>query len=126
MKTIAKSLRRLIYTVAGISLASLLLPQSSWAQTAPTDRVEPLREFNQGEQRDPFSQRYDGDDSFGGVFDLMHRAQMGSIRNPSEFSDEQNQNIDAAASQFRQLQRQRIQQAQPQQATPNTPVDSPQ
>lgn len=121
MKIPAKSLTRLILgTVAGISVASLLLPQSSWAETP---RVEPLQDFDSEQNTDPFSSKDDGN-GFGGVFDLMHRAQMGSMLNSDELSNQQNENLDAAAAQFRARQRQRLQGQQ--QATPANPATTPQ
>lgn len=48
------------------------------------------------------------------MFDLLHRAQMGSIRDPYEFNRDQQQNINTAASTFRQRQLELLrQQGQP-------------
>lgn len=122
MKIPAKSLTRLIiYIVAGISIASLLIPQPSWAQSAPSDRVEPLQDFNPQQNQDPFARGAEQDSFGGGIFDLIHRAQMGNIRSINEYSSEQNQSINDAAAQFRARQRQMMLQNQ-QQVNPVNPV----
>lgn len=107
MKIPAKSLTQLVLsTVAGIGLVSLLAPQPSWAQV---DQVNPLQDFDsQEESGDPFSDKTSEVDSFG-VFDLMHRAQLGTNRSFEDYSAEQNQSLDAAAAQFRERQRKLIQ-----------------
>lgn len=124
MKIAAKSFTQLVFgTVAGISVLSLLLPQITWAQTAdvsPSQDVElqQSNDFLSGAQNsDPFAGNSE-QDSFG-VFDLIHRATLGSNRSQDEYSTEQNQNIDTAAAQFRALQRQRI---SGQKATPANPA----
>jgi hypothetical protein len=118
MKTPAKSLTRLLLgTVVGIGVVSLLLPQLSWAQAT---RANPLEDFETQENRnDPFSSGKE-QDSFGGVYDLIHRAQMGNMRSWEDFSAEQNENLNDAAAQFRARQRQRIQGQQ--QTSPANPV----
>ncbi|MBW4660614.1 MAG: hypothetical protein KME15_18230 [Drouetiella hepatica Uher 2000/2452] len=42
--------------------------------------------------------------SVNNLFDLMHRVQQGSIRDPYQFSQEQQQSINSEASAFRQRQ----------------------
>lgn len=128
MKMPAKSFTQLVFgTVAGIGIFSLLLPQITWAQTtdiSPSQDIELQQSndfFSGAQNSDPFSGNSE-QDSFG-VFDLIHRATLGSNRSQNEYSSEQNQNIDTAAAQFRALQRQRI---SGQQATPANPVATPQ
>ena len=43
-------------------------------------------------------------DSLNGMFDLIHRVQQGSIRDPYQFSRDQQQSINSEASTFRQRQ----------------------
>lgn len=120
MKISASSLTKIFFgVVAGISLATLSLPQLTWAQ-ATTD-AEPLRDLNQDRNRDPFS-RGDTGDAMSGLMDIMHRAQMGNIRSAGDFATEQNQSLDDAAAKFRQQQLQRMQQNQSQ---PNNPTNPP-
>ncbi len=123
MKNTAKFYQRLIIgTVASIGVASLLLPQSAWAQSS-TD-VNPLQDFQGDDQNnDPFSSR--NDDSMNSVFDLIHRAQQGVNRDSKEFNAEKTQSLDAAAAEFRKQQQQRIQ--SPNQVQPvSNPISAPQ
>lgn len=120
MKIRPQSLIKLAVCTATLGF-SLLTPQFSRAQvnTVPNTDPNPLQDLNNAqENRDPFSRANDGD-AFGGIMQLMQRAQMGTIRSTSEFTAEQDRSINDAAAQFRQRQLQRIQnqnQAQP----PNT------
>jgi hypothetical protein len=60
------------------------------------------------------------------MFDLIHRAQQGAIRNPYEFSQEQQNNINSEADNFRTRQREALEQ-QPGNTPPATaPVTPPQ
>ncbi|MUL38784.1 hypothetical protein [Gloeocapsopsis dulcis] len=101
-------------TVAGVGLASLLLPQASLAQV--TNSADPQEIFRTERNSDPFSSQ-NANDSWG-MFDLIHRAQLGTMRDPYEYANEQNQNINSAASAFRERQRQLMQQSSPQQVAP--------
>ncbi|PIG92603.1 hypothetical protein [Gloeocapsopsis sp. IPPAS B-1203] len=101
-------------TVAGVGLA-LLVPQPSLAQV--TNSADPQEIFRRERNNDPFSSQ-NTDDSWG-MFDLIHRAQLGTMRDPNEYANEQNQNINSAADAFRERQRQLMQQSnQQQQVTP--------
>lgn len=111
--------RLVLGTLAGIGVVSLLLPQPSWAQQA--NDVNPLQDFDPEQNSDPFSRTNEGD-SFG-VFDLIHRANLNNNRSPGDYSAEQNEGLDAAADQFRQMQQQRIQGQQ--QASPANSVTAP-
>ena len=122
MKISASSLTKIFFSaVVGISLATLSLPQTTWAQ-ATTD-AEPLRDLNQDRNRDPFS-RGDTGDAMSGLMDIMHRAQMGNIRSAGDFATEQNQSLDDAAAKFRQQQLQMMQNQN--RSQPNNPVNPPQ
>lgn len=55
-----------------------------------------------------------GDNDGLSMFELMHRAQQGQIRNPYEFSQDQQESINDAAADFRTRQQEAIQQQQPQ------------
>lgn len=105
MKILTKPTKWLAFvTVAGITTISWLLPQASQAQTGD---VNPLQDFQTEENSDPFSSSNQGD-AFG-IFDLIHRAQLGNVQSIEEYSTQQNQNLDAAAAQFREMQKKRIQ-----------------
>jgi hypothetical protein len=119
MKKQPKSLTSLVLsTVAGISV-SLLLPQPSWAQTT---NVNPLEDLNSEQSSDPFS-RTNEDNSFG-IFDLIHRANLGSGRSIDDYTSEQDQSLNTAAAEFRKKQQERLRVQQ--QATPTNPVTTPQ
>lgn len=105
-------LSQLVFSIAGFSI-SLLLPQPSFAQST---QVNPLQDLQPEQTSDPFA-RTDRGDSFG-IFDLIHRATLGS---PGSLEE---QNLDEAAADFRARQKQRIQQQQ--QAIPETTVNPPQ
>ena len=96
--------RLVIASVAGISAFSLLLPQSSLA-----DQLDPLQELDPQQSNDPFS-RTNEESSFG-LFDLIHRANLGS--NSIWDTTEQNEKLDAAAAEFLAKQRQLLQNQQP-------------
>lgn len=116
MKISANSLTKLVYVaVTAIGVASLLMPQPGWADAA--SEANPLKDFNTDQGGDPFS-RTDQGDSFG-IFDLIHRAQLGNLDSDSEGMQ---QNLDSAAAEYRARQRKLIQ-SQP---TPVAPISTPQ
>ncbi len=86
----------LLATVAGISLASLVVPQAGLADTA-----NPVQDLNQqnSTSSDPFSSTNNGN-SFG-VLDLIHRVNLSNQTNAEEFNAQQNQNLNDAAAAFR-------------------------
>lgn len=97
-----KSLTKIAFSLlAGTTFSILLLPQATLAQNLNTD---PSQDFQR-----------DGDPINGGtgqsfsVFDLIHRSNLGSNRPPEEVTQEQKENLDDAAAQFRATQRQRLQ-----------------
>lgn len=110
--------------LAGIGLAFSFVPQTVLAQTGD---AQPLKDFQQNQQnQDPFSGSNSGESM--GVFDLIHRAQLGNLRSFDEFSAEQGKNIDSAAARFRSLQQERLrnlnQGTSVSPATPATPANS--
>ncbi|MBE9189235.1 hypothetical protein IQ230_02395 [Gloeocapsopsis crepidinum LEGE 06123] len=104
-------------TVAGVGLA-WLLPKPSLAQA--TNSADPQEIFRTERNSDPFSSQ-NTNDSWG-MFDLIHRAQLGTMRDPYEYANEQNQNINSAASAFRERQRQLMQQPSQQPVAPANSV----
>ena len=104
MKPTVKLPQKFIFSaLASMSLFSLLIPQLAKAQS--TD-VNPLQDF-QPQKGDPFSSR--NDNPTGSLFDLIHRAQLGSSMSSEEFNTEKNQSLNDAAAEFRKKQQQRIQ-----------------
>ncbi len=119
MKVTAKSSQKFVLgIIASMSLFSLLVPQNAQAQS--TD-VNPLQDF-QPQQGDPFSSR--NDNPTGSLFDLIHRAQLGTSRSAEEFNADKNQSLNDAAAEFRKKQQQRIQTPTPAN-TVTTPVTTP-
>ncbi|MCS6813932.1 MAG: hypothetical protein NZ772_10250 [Cyanobacteria bacterium] len=95
--------------VSSLALVIASLASSTVAQTTQ----QPLEEFTRPQEagRDPFGSRNGG----AGFFDLIHRANLGGLKNSAEFRQEQRQNIDNAAADFRarQLELLRQQTTQP-------------
>ncbi|MBD2727558.1 hypothetical protein H6G96_14785 [Nostoc sp. FACHB-892] len=109
--------RLFVATVAGISFASLLIAQPSSAQVSPTDAFPSNSTTDQN--TDPFSRS--NSDNFN-MFDLIHRANFGTL---NWNSDQQNEQLDSAAEAFKARQ-QKLIQGQQQQATPSSPLVIPQ
>lgn len=99
-------------TFAGMSFASLVLPQPSLAQS---NSRSILQDLNPQQGDDPLSPRSDEVSNFG-MFNLLHRLQQG---NTVWNANEQNQQLNDAAAQFRAKQQQLLQQQTQQQ--PNQP-----
>ena len=101
-----------VLTFAGMSFASLVLPQPSLAQS---NSRSILQDLNPQQGDDPLSPRSDEVSNFG-MFNILHRLQQGStVWN----ANEQNQQLNDAAAQFRAKQQQLLQQQTQQQ--PNQP-----
>jgi hypothetical protein len=110
--------RLFVATVAGISFASLLMAQPSSAQvSSPADAFPSNSTTDQN--TDPFSRT--NSDNFN-MFDLIHRANLGTL---NWNSDQQNEQLDSAAAAFKARQ-QKLIQGQQQQATPSLPLVTPQ
>ncbi|MEH2462870.1 hypothetical protein [Nostoc sp.] len=106
--------RLFVATVAGISFASLLMAQPSSAQiSSPTDPFPSTTTTDQN--TDPFSRS--NSDNFN-MFDLIHRANFGTL---NWNSDQQNEQLNSAAATFKARQ-QRLIRGQQQQATPSVPA----
>jgi hypothetical protein len=103
-------------TAIGISATQPAMAQSTnrdanvYGNTQSGDRTGGFSSDNSGE--------------LGGVFDLFHRAVLGSPRSSSEFRQDQQNNIGSEASDFRQRQQELLRQRQ---QTPNstTPQATP-
>jgi hypothetical protein len=105
--------RFFVATLAGISFASLLMAEPSSAQvSSPTDAFPSTSSTDQN--TDPFSRS--NSDNFN-MFDLIHRANFGTL---NWNSDQQNEELNSAAAAFKARQ-QRLIKGQQQQATPSLP-----
>ncbi|ODH02034.1 hypothetical protein A4S05_25965 [Nostoc sp. KVJ20] len=106
--------RFFVATVAGMSFASLLMAQPSSAQiSSPADAFPSNSTTDQN--TDPFSRT--NSDNFN-MFDLIHRANFGTL---NWNSDQQNEKLDSAAAAFKARQ-QKLIQGQQQQETPSLPT----
>jgi len=98
--------------VSAIASSSLLLPQATFAQASDLNNSQPLQDFQTNDSPDPFF----GGNSGTGIFDLIHRSRLGNGRSIEEFNTEQRQNLNDAAAEFREKQRQMLQ--KPEQTAP--------
>ncbi|MEH2268445.1 MAG: hypothetical protein V7K68_08460 [Nostoc sp.] len=106
--------RLFVATVAGISFASLLMAQPSSAQiSSPTDAFPSNSTTDQN--TDPFSRS--NSDNFN-MFDLIHRANFGTL---NWDSNQQNEELNSAAAAFKARQ-QKLIQGQQQQPTLSLPT----
>jgi hypothetical protein len=118
-KSFLQITRLFVATAAGISFASLLIAQPSSAQiSSPADAFPSNSTTDQN--TDPFSRS--NSDNFN-MFDLIHRANFGTL---NWNSDQQNEQLNSAADAFRENQRKLIERRQQQQATPSSPLVIPQ
>jgi hypothetical protein len=95
-------------TIAGISLASLVAAQPSWA-----DPNQPFGNLDSDRNSNILSPS----NSDFNMFDLIHRANLGNVQ---WNQDQKNNELNDAATEFQAKQRQRLQgQGQQQNPTPN-------
>ena len=104
MNTKTSKSGKLMIGIAASAIASCALfsPQASFAQASGLNNAQPLQDFQTQDNTDPFSGRSSG----SGIFDLIHRSQLGGGRSMEEFTTEQRQNLNDAAAEFRNKQRQ--------------------
>jgi hypothetical protein len=87
-------------SAVAIGITSAVLPQPTLAQSV---REQPLGEFtNPQNERDSLSGNIGGSNI--SIFDLMHRAQQGNVRDVNDFMTEKRQDLDNAAEVFRRTQ----------------------
>ena len=91
--------------LVGMGVTACLLPQPTFAQVGT---IQPSADLQDQQNNDPFSRANDG--GCLGVFDLIHRAQMGNLRSVDEFTSEQRQNLTDASADFRRQQLERLRQ----------------
>ncbi|MEG4507275.1 hypothetical protein QUA81_26295 [Microcoleus sp. F6_B4] len=103
MNTKTSKSDKLMIGIAASAIASCALfsPQASFAQASGLNNAQPLQDFQTQDNTDPFSGRSSG----SGIFDLIHRSNLGGGRSMEEFNSEQRQNLNDAAAEFRNKQR---------------------
>ncbi len=104
-----------IAVLTGVAIVPALSP-SVLAQSTPPNAIQDLQ--TQDGPRDPFSNRGNPQ---GGLYDLIHQAQMGNLRNIQDFSAEQGEVLDEETARFRAAQQERLKQQQGASSTPTTP-----
>ena len=114
------------FGLALCAIASTILPLAASAQTAPgtPGAVQPFPDSSRQNERDTFGGNLGGGDL--SIFNLIHRAQLG---NGSFDEQEQTQNLNNAAEEFKRKQRALINNPQPQlpeNPTTNVQPESPQ
>lgn len=118
-----------IINVRSFSLVGILLPLLSiacWAAVATSAQAQQPSSADLqrvgGSDRDANT---NGDlTNINSMFDLLHRVQQGSIRDPYEFNRDQQQTIQSEASTFRQRQMERLNQTGAATSTPPSPAPS--
>jgi predicted PolB exonuclease-like 3'-5' exonuclease len=105
-------------SLSAMGVVVLGLPQIGVAQTSDRGNVQPIEDFRLDNERDPFT---GGDNSGFDMFELIHRANLGSSRSTSEFMLEQDENLNDEAANFRARQRELMQQQQ--QSAPAAPSE---
>ena len=91
---------------SAIATCAIFSPQATFAQASGlnNNNAQPLQDFQTQDNTDPFSGRSSG----SGIFDLIHRSRLGGGRSIEEFNTEQRQNLNDAAAEFRNKQRQML------------------
>jgi hypothetical protein len=109
----------LMTAVSAIASSHLLLPEATFAQANGLTNSQPQQNFQTNDNPDPFSGRSSGT----GIFDLIHRSRLGNGRSIDEFTSEQRQNLNDAAAEFRNKQRQLLQ--KPEETVPSPGAIAP-
>ncbi|MEM1170257.1 MAG: hypothetical protein AAGJ08_14555 [Cyanobacteria bacterium P01_H01_bin.35] len=96
---------------------AIFLPQPTLAQSYENNTVNPLQDLQTIDNPDPFT-------GSGGIdmFDIIHNSRLGDNRNMKEYMLEQRDSLNDAATQFRNKQKELIQ--QPQNTTGDTPASA--
>ncbi|MCL2925214.1 MAG: hypothetical protein MGF17_11525 [Trichodesmium sp. MAG_R04] len=96
---------KVLFSILTTGIITILLPQQSFAQSYQGNTVNPLEDL----------QTIDNSDSFTGsggidMFDIIHNSRLRNNRNMKEYMLEQRDNLNDAATQFRNKQKELIQQ----------------
>ncbi|MGD1805277.1 hypothetical protein ACP6PL_07520 [Dapis sp. BLCC M126] len=112
----AKLFTKILFSTLTTGIITIFLPQSTFAQFYENDTVNPLQDLQTIDNPDPFT----GSGSSGiDMFDIIHNSRLGNNRNMKEYMIEQRDSLNDAATQFRNKQKELIQQPQ------NTAGDTP-
>nr|WP_293108811.1 hypothetical protein [Okeania sp. SIO2F4] len=114
----AKLFTKIVFSTLTTGIISIFLPQHTFAQSYENNyennTVNPLQDLQTIDNPDPFT-------GSGGIdmFDIIHNSRLGDNRNMKEYMLEQRDSLNDAATQFRNKQKELIQQPQ------NTAGDTP-
>ena len=114
----AKLFTKIVFSTLTTGIISIFLPQPTFAQSYENNyennTVNPLQDLQTIDNPDPFT-------GSGGIdmFDIIHNSRLGDNRNMKEYMLEQRDSLNDAATQFRNKQKELIQQPQ------NTAGDTP-
>ena len=102
-----KILTKIIFSTLTTGIITILMPQPTFAQPYESSTVNPLQDLQTVDNPDPFS-------GSGGLdmFDIIHNSRLGNNRNMKEYMIEQRDSLDNAATQFRNKQKQLLQEPQ--------------
>ncbi len=103
LRLLNRSIPHLLFSTFSATVLLASLAQAGMAQTAST--ADDLQWLNNG------SENMDAGSADGlNMYDMMHRMQQGTIRSQSEFLHDQQQTMGTAAEEFRNKQRQALEQ----------------
>jgi hypothetical protein len=88
--------------VSTVAIASMMLPQAASAQSAPGN-IQSFPDASRQNERDSFGGNLGGGDF--NIFQMIHQSQLGGMRDMSEYSQQQNRNLNNAAEEFKRQQR---------------------
>ena len=102
-----KILTKIIFSTLTTGIITIFLPQPTFAQPYESNTVNPLQDLQTVDNPDPFT-------GSGGLdmFDIIHNSRLGNNRNMKEYMIEQRDSLDNAATQFRNKQKQLLQEPQ--------------
>ena len=113
----AKLFTKILFSTLTTGIITIFLPQPTLAQSYESNTVNPLQDLQTVDNPDPFT-------GSGGIdmFDIIHNSRLGNNRNMKEYMIEQRDSLNDAATQFRNKQKQLIQ--QPQNNAGDTPAST--
>jgi hypothetical protein len=112
----------LLLVGAGIGVTLVSVASPAIAQLSNSASV--LGDVNQ-QNKDPFSNPSGSNSSVNGIFDLIHRAALGSGKSSEEFDAEQSESLDAATEAFRAQQKAQLNRPQSGESVPQPPIPQP-
>lgn len=121
-KPINKNTSLVLVTIAAIAASPLFLVQPTWAEEKNSQEVnQPQLQTN----RDEFNYTQGDYDQPFNPFELIHRANLGGGRSMSDFRQQQQQNFNDAAAEFRARQQELLRQQRQGALMNSQPVNQP-